>query len=57
MSREKKELASKEKDNRKSTAQGQRVSSTPKHIDLSLIGKNNIKIKNVINVEDQKTSK
>lgn len=50
MSREKKDQISKEKYNRKSTGQGQRISSTPKHIDLSLIGKNNIKIKTIVNV-------
>lgn len=57
MSKEKKDHTSKEKDNRKSIGQGQKVSSTPKHIDLNLIGKNNIKIKTIVNAEDQKTSK
>lgn len=57
MSKEKKDHTSKEKDNRKSIGQGQKVSSTPKHIDLNLIGKNNIKIKTIVNAEDQRTNK
>ena len=57
MSKEKKDHTSKEKDNRKSIGQGQKVSSTPKNIDLNLIGKNNIKIKTIVNAEDQRTIK
>lgn len=48
MSREKREFTLKEKDHLKSTGQGAKVSATPKNIDLSLIGKNNIKIKTII---------